>query len=139
MEVILCHSKQKNGLILSSSEISAVDVLQPDGSLSTDVPAFYATLDRPHCKEDIPFPRQSLRWSKCSLQHGNTRFCMADNGFAKYKQIQSGTEFVFFATPSKGANVRDAAAFSKEKYNEELPPGPLWTIQAAVLIPGTTL
>jgi hypothetical protein len=139
MDILLHHSKLTDGLILSSGEITAIEELNPDSSLSTDVPAFYATMDLPHCKTEMVFPRQGLRWSQCSLQHANTRFRMAANGFAKYKRIQSGNLIVFFATPLKGNKIGDGAAFSREGYNEELPPETRWTIQAAPLLPGTTL
>jgi hypothetical protein len=139
MEALLSHSKLSDGLILSSSEISAVEDFQPDPSLSTDVPAFYSTVDLPHCKSDSIFPRQSIRWSQCSLQHANTRFSIAPNGFAKYKRIQAGIEFIFFATPTSRNKIRDGAAFSNERYREELPPATLWEIHSIALLPGTTL
>jgi len=139
MDVLLSHSKRKDGCILSSTEICAVDDLHPDASLSSDVAAFYAMVDRPYCKPELTFPRQSLRWSQCSLQHSNTRFNITANGFAKYKRIQTGTQVVFFTTPLEEATIGAGDSFSQANYYEELPPMTRWTIKAVPLLPGTTL
>jgi hypothetical protein len=141
MDMIHSISKDPEGPILNALDLPSPPsrTCEPPPSLSTDLAAFSATLDRPYCNENYPYPYRSMRWQLCGLKHANTRFHVDFGGFSTHAHCRRGAKLWFLATMVDGHDSGEIDAMMPCNYNLDLPPGKRWAIEVVPVLPGSTL
>jgi hypothetical protein len=141
MDIIHGLSQDPEGPIINALDLpsSPSRTCEPPPSLSTDLAAFSATIDRPYCNENHPYPQRSMRWQLCALQHANSRFHIDCGGFSTHVRCICGGKLWFLATAIEGHSIGEIDSMMPEHYNLDLPPGKRWVIEVVPILPGSTL
>lgn len=141
MDMVYRISKDPEGPIVKTLGLPSPPsrTFEPPPSLSTDLAAFSATLDRPYCNDNYPYPHRSMRWQLCDLKHANTGFHIDSGGLATHVHCRRGAKLWFLATAVDGHEAGEIDSMMPSDYNLELPPGKRWAIEAVPVLPGSTL